>query len=202
MKILVTSFEPFNHETINPSYEIMKRLDDEIDNVQIIKACLPVVFDQAVECVALIIEKERPDCVLSIGQAGGRKAITVEKIAINYKDADITDNMGQQPHNQKIKENGLLAYPSLLPCETIVEKIKEANIPVALSYSAGTFVCNNLMYGVLDLIKEKYPKMISGFIHVPFATNQALDINTFRMDINQMIQAIKIALNVIIDNIQ
>lgn len=173
MKIMITGFDPFDKDLINPSFEAVKLLPDVIENAQIIKLQIPTSFNRSIEVLEKEIEKHSPDYVICVGQAGGRNDITVEKVAINLLEARIPDNDGYQPSDLPIKEDGETAYFSTLPIKGIVSHIKENGIPATISYTAGTFVCNSIMYNVLYLANKKYPNLKAGFIHVPFLPEQA-----------------------------
>ena len=175
MKILLTAFTPFDGESINPALEAMKLLPDKIGNLEVLKLEVPTVFGKSANLVLETIEQERPDFVLSIGQAGGRTEITPERIAINIDDARIPDNEGNQPVDQPIYLDGENAYFSMLPVKAMVEAIKKEGIPAALSYSAGTYVCNHLLYSVLYFIQINALPIKAGFIHVPYIPEQTLD---------------------------
>lgn len=177
MKILVTGFDPFDKETINPAFEAVKALPDIILNCSIIKLEVPTSFKRSRECIEKAIDEFSPDIILAIGQAGGRNGITVEKVAINLLEARIPDNDGYQPLNLPIRNDGETAYFSTLPIKGIVSHLKENGIPSSISYTAGTFVCNSLMYDILYLANKKFPNIKGGFIHVPFLPKQAAEKN-------------------------
>jgi len=196
-KVLVTGFDPFGGEKINPAYEAVKKIPDTIAGAEIIKLEVPTVFGVAIDVVTKAIDEHKPDVVLCIGQAGGRFDMTPERVAINVDDARIPDNAGAQPLNVKIKEDGEAAYFSTLPVRAMVDEIKKAGIPASLSNTAGTFVCNNLMYGVLyHLAKHSELKnTIGGFMHIPFLTEQVLDrANTPSLSLDQMAIAVEAAI--------
>ena len=172
MKLLLTAFDPFGGDAINPALEAVKLVADKIGRFDIVKLEVPTVFGKSIDTVAKAIEKEKPDVVLCIGQAGGRFEITPERVAINVDDARIKDNEGNQPIDTKIFEDGENAYFTTLPIKAMVEAIREANLPAAVSNTAGTFVCNHLMYGVLYTLAKKYPHIKGGFTHVPFIPAQ------------------------------
>ena len=136
---------------------------------------VPTVFGKSIKIVADAIEKEKPDYVLCIGQAGGRYGITPERVAINIDDARIPDNEGNQPIDRPIFADGEPAYFSNLPVKSMVEEIRKEGLPASLSNSAGTYVCNHLMYGVLYTLSKKYKGVKGGFIHVPFVPEQTVD---------------------------
>ena len=172
MKLLLTAFDPFGGDAINPALEAVKLVADKIGRFDIVKLEVPTVFRKSIDTVAKAIEEEKPDVVLCIGQAGGRFEITPERVAINVDDARIKDNEGNQPIDIKIFEDGENAYFTTLPIKAMVEAIREANLPAAVSNTAGTFVCNHLMYGVLYTLAKKYPHIKGGFTHVPFIPAQ------------------------------
>ena len=174
MKLLLTAFEPFGGEVINPGLEAIQLISDKIGDKEIVKAVIPTAFDTSIATVIAYIQKEQPDIVLSIGQAGGRSDITVERVAININDARIPDNEEKQPVDQPIVEEGPAAYFSNLPIKAMVQAIREVEIPASISNTAGTFVCNHLMYGVLHYLKEHYPQARGGFVHVPFLPKQVV----------------------------
>ena len=173
-KLLLTAFTPFDGERINPALEAVKLVKDKIGNLKIVKLEVPTVFGKSIETVREAIERERSDFVLSIGQAGGRAEITPERVAINLNDARIPDNEGNQPIDEPIFPDGENAYFSTLPVKAMVEAIRKEGLPSSLSNSAGTYVCNHLMYGVLYYL-DKRPSMKAGFIHVPYIPEQVKD---------------------------
>lgn len=175
MKLLLTGFDPFGGQPINPALEAVKLVADKIGNVEIVKLEVPTVFYKSIETVDKAIAEIKPDVVLCIGQAGGRYDITPERVAINVNDARIADNEGQQPLDGPIFEDGDTAYFTDLPIKAMVAKVREAGIPASVSNTAGTFVCNHLMYGVLYLAAKKYPGLRGGFIHVPFIPSQVVN---------------------------
>ena len=173
MKILVTGFDPFGGEAINPSMEAVLALPSKIGDATLIKVILPTKFREAGEILMREIEAHQPDAVVSIGQAGGRSAITPERVAVNLRDASIPDNGGVQPTDETIFPEAPTAYFATLPIKKIVATLKEAGIPAAISNTAGTFVCNEVMYTVLHEAAQKRPAMTAGFIHIPFTEEQA-----------------------------
>ncbi len=201
MKILVTGFDPFGEDKINPAIESVKKLPDEIKGVKIIKLEIPTVYMKSLEKIDEAIKEYNPDVILSIGQAGGRPDITVERVGINVDDYRIKDNEGNQPIDTKIYDDGENAYFSNLPIKAIVENIRKNNIPVSISNTAGTFVCNHVLYGVQYLLDKKYPNKKSGFIHIPFLPEQVISRpNTPSMSISTIVKALTLALEAIIEN--
>lgn len=198
MKILVTGFDPFGGEPTNPAIESVKRIDDNIEGAEIIKLEIPTVFHKAADVVEAKIKEVKPDVVLSIGQAGGRYGIAVERVAINQDDARIEDNEGNQPIDVKIREEGAPAYFSTLPIKAMVEEIKKENLPASVSNTAGTFVCNHIMYQDLYLA-EKYGNIKAGFIHVPFLTEQVVDKkDTASMSLEDIVKGLNAAIRAIV----
>lgn len=198
MKILVTGFDPFGGEPTNPAIESVKRIDDNIEGAEIIKIEIPTVFHKAADVVEEKIKEVKPDVVLSIGQAGGRYGITVERVAINQDDARIEDNEGNQPIDVVIREDGAPAYFSTLPIKAMVEEIKKENLPASVSNTAGTFVCNHIMYQDLYLA-EKYGDIKAGFIHVPFLTEQVVDKkDTASMSLEDIVRGLNAAIRAIV----
>lgn len=201
MKILVTGFDPFGGESINPALEAVKKISNNIDGVEIIKIEVPTVFKKSIDTLDKAMEEHKPDVVLCVGQAGGRFEITPEKVAINLDDARIKDNEGNNPIDELIFKDGETAYFSSLPVKAIVKNIKENNIPSSVSYSAGTFVCNHIMYGLLYLIDKKYKNVKGGFIHVPFIPSQVLEKkNMPSMALEDITKGLEFALKAIIEN--
>lgn len=174
MKLLLTAFDPFGGEKINPALEAVKLVSDKIGDTEVVKLEVPTVFKKSIDRVAKAIEQEQPDVVLCIGQAGGRFDITPERVAINLDDARITDNEGNQPIDARIFEDGENAYFTTLPVKAMVQAIRNVGLPSSVSNSAGTFVCNHLMYGVLYTLAKRYPGVKGGFIHVPLIPEQVV----------------------------
>ena len=168
-KILVTGFVPFGGDAKNPSFEAVRLLPEVIGNARICRAELPVEFDRAGDRVTSLIDELRPDAVLCTGLAGGRKAVTPEVIAVNLRNARIPDNAGFQPVFEKILPDGPDGIFSALPVRAMTEALQADGIPAELSYSAGTYVCNEVMYRVLAHKQAHFPKMPAGFVHVPYA---------------------------------
>lgn len=173
-KVLVTGFDPFGGEPVNPALMSVMQLPDEILGVQIIKKEIPTVFDKSIEVLYQTLKEEQPDMVICVGQAGGRPNITVERVAINQDDARIPDNEGAQPIDRTIFAEGPAAYFATLPIKAMVQNMKAAGIPAAVSNTAGTFVCNHVMYGIMYMIDKKYPNIKGGFIHVPYIPSQVV----------------------------
>lgn len=169
-KLLITGFDPFGGQTINPSWQSVLALDNQIGDYSLTKLEIPTSFKGGAEKALAKAEEVHPDVIICVGQAGGRNAITPEVVAINLMDANIPDNLGYKPINERILPNGENAYFSNLPIREMVEAINKEGIPAKLSYSAGAFVCNEVMYTLLHKFKDTSVKV--GFIHVPFLPEQ------------------------------
>jgi pyroglutamyl-peptidase len=201
MKILITGFDPFGGESINPALEAVKKLPDTILGQEVIKIEIPTVFRKSLEKIEENIQKHNPDVVISIGQAGGRFGITPERVAINIDDARIKDNEDNQPIDISIHEDGEAAYFSNLPIKAMVKEMNDNGIPASVSNTAGTFVCNHVMYGVLYLIDKKYPNIRGGFIHVPYIPSQVTTKpNTPSMSIDDIAKGLELSIKAVIEN--
>ena len=154
MKVLVTGFDPFGGESINPAYEAVKMLPDEIAGAQIIKREIPTSFTRGTAEVVRQIELCQPDLVLNVGQAGGAAGLRVERVAINRADARIPDNDGAQPVDEPLVQDGAPAYFAKLPVKAMVRRVQAKGYPCQLSYTAGTYVCNAVMYTVLHTVQS------------------------------------------------
>lgn len=172
MKILVTGFEPFGGEKVNPSFEAVRRLPSRIGGADIGRAQIPVVFRKGPAAVEAAIEAERPDMVLCVGQAGGRAQITPEFVGINYANFRAPDNEGNQPLSQKLVEDGPDARFSTLPVQAMASAASAAGIPASVSYTAGTFCCNEVLFCLLDTLERRHPGVRGGFVHVPYLDSQ------------------------------
>lgn len=194
MQILLTGFEPFGGESINPSYEALTALPDRMGGISLIKAILPVSFARSGPALETLLTDYHPDMVLCVGQAGGYAGITLERVAINLRDATMPDNDGLQPVDEPVVSGGPAAYFSTLPVKTMASVLKENGIPASVSYSAGTYVCNNVMYTLLHLIQTRNLPIQGGFLHVPFSMEQAADKspNTPSMALSQMTRALEL----------
>ena len=169
-KLLITGFEPFGGESLNPSWEAVFRLPDTVGDYSLTKMCLPVCFGSAAEMLINEADRLCPDAVICVGQAGGRAAITPELVAINLRHATIPDNAGYLPQDEPVLPGGREAYFSTLPVRRMTEAIADASIPAQLSYSAGTYVCNDLLYSLLAHF-DQTPTGVA-FIHIPYMTEQ------------------------------
>ncbi len=170
-KLLITGFDPFGGETVNPAWEAVKLLPDVVGAYELTKMEIPTVFGAASQKALDAAQKVQPDVILCIGQAGGRKAITPEMVAINLRHARIADNAGNQPQDEPVAADGPAAYFATVPVRKMTAAIEAAGIEAAVSYSAGTFVCNDTLYAVLHHYAGT--PVQAGFVHVPFLPEQA-----------------------------
>ncbi len=194
MKVLVTGFEPFGGEEMNPSWEAVRALPDEIDGAVLVKRQLPVTFRGVKEILPKLVVKERPDVVVLTGQAGGRPNITVERVAINVMDSRMADNEGFAPEDEPVFEGAPVAYFSTLPIKAIVRAMRDEGIPASVSNTAGTYVCNTAMFTALHTIAVAGMETRAGFIHVPFSHEQALDKPRPSMALETIKRAIEVAI--------
>jgi pyroglutamyl-peptidase len=178
-RILVTGFTPFGGEAINPSMQIALALQDqEIAGHKVITGQLPTVFGDSIQALGVLLRKYRPVLVVCLGQAAGRTALAMERIAINVNDARIPDNAHQQPVDTPVVEGGPAAYFSTLPIKAMAQAARDAGAKAEISQSAGTFVCNHVFYGLMHSLhgKRALKEVRGGFIHVPYSPEQAARI--------------------------
>ena len=149
MKVLLTGFDPFGGESVNPAFEAIKLLPDTIAGAEIVKVEIPTEFTRSISCVEAAIKEHNPDVVINVGQAGGRACVTVEKVGINLADARIPDNAGEQPSDEPLQADGPTAYFATIPVKAMVQNVREHGLPCHVSFTAG-------------------------FIHVPFACEQVV----------------------------
>ncbi|NVD70101.1 pyroglutamyl-peptidase I [Duganella sp. BJB488] len=194
--ILLTGFEPFNKETINPSWEAVRALAEWHEGDFVVHARqLPCVFGQASKVLHQAVEELQPSIVIAVGQAGGRVDLSVERIAINIDDAPIADNQKRQLVDQPIVTNGPAAYFATLPIKAIVHALREAGLPSSVSQSAGTYVCNHVFYSLMHQAHEWGTTMRAGFIHIPYLPQQAAaHPGSASMKLEDMIEGLRIAI--------
>lgn len=172
-KLLITGFDPFGGQTVNPAWKSVRALPEHIGEYEIVKLEVPTVFGKAAQTVLEKAESLCPDVIVCVGQAGGRSKVTPEVVAINLRDASIADNAGNKPWNEPVNEGAPDALFSTLPVHEMVAAAEAQGLPCALSYSAGAFVCNDLLYSLLYRYRGTAVRV--GFIHVPFLPEQAKD---------------------------
>jgi pyroglutamyl-peptidase len=209
--VLVTGFDPFGGEETNPSWQVCEALPAEVGGVRVVARRLPCEFRRAIEVVAEAIEREEPSIVICLGQAGGRAHLSVERVAINVDDARIGDNAGKNPIDEPIVVTGPAAYFATLPIKAMVRAMRKAGAPAEVSNSAGTFVCNHVMYGLLHYLAPGSPSPLgegrgeghvrAGFIHVPYSEDQVLDKPAIpAMSIATMVKGIEAAIAAALEN--
>ncbi len=173
MKALVTGFDAFGGDTINPSSLAVDRLKKRIGGVVVHTATLPTSYAKSAGVLRAAIENARPDIVLCVGQAGGRTELCLERVAINVQDARIRDNDGGQPIDVPVVADGPAAHFATLPIKACVAAMREAGLPAAVSNTAGTFVCNHVFYALMDMAAAHPVPMRGGFLHIPYVPEQA-----------------------------
>ena len=174
MKALVTGFEPFGGDLVNPSDEAVRRLKTTLGSVRIATATLPTSFAGSIAALEQGITETKPDIVLCVGQAGGRSALSLERVAINVQDARIADNDGAQPIDEPVVGSAPAAYFASLPIKAAVTELRKAGLPAEVSNSAGTFVCNHIFFGLMHFIRAKRAPIRGGFLHIPLLPEQAV----------------------------
>jgi pyroglutamyl-peptidase len=197
MKALVTGFEPFAGDAVNPAGEAVLGLPSRLGELAIHTRILPTVFGRAIAALEDALATVRPDIVLCVGLAGGRAELSLERVAINIDDARIPDNDGQQPIDRPIAAGGPAAYFTGLPVKAAVAALREAGLPAIVSNTAGTFVCNHVFYGLMHLIATRQLPLRGGFLHVPYLPSQAARFNSApSMALEQIVEGIEIILRV------
>lgn len=189
MKILVTAFDAFGGESINPTEQVLNHLPRRIGRAEISQLVVPTKFGESLRRVTEAAEEKSADAVVCLGQAGGREHITPERVAINVMDAEIPDNAGYQPEDVPVVEGGPAAYFSTLPVKAMVKAL--GDIPARLSNTAGTFVCNQLLYGLLHHFAGTDVQV--GFVHVPYIKEQN-KTDKLMMELEEIAEGIKRAL--------
>jgi pyroglutamyl-peptidase len=202
-KLLITAFEPFGGEEINPSLEAVRQIDNaDFSNVFVQTAELPVDRYRAVDNALELLRVNRPDVVIMLGEAGGRYKINPERVAINVDDFRIPDNAGNQPKDEPIIKGGPAAYFSTLPIRAIAERLNKSNIPAAISNTAGAYLCNRLFYSVMHAINVERLDAKAGFIHLPYLHDQA--VNKYwdfpSMSKETIVEAVQLAIEVSVTN--
>lgn len=173
-RVLLTGFDPFGGETVNPSWEAVRRLDgDSVRGHRLVARQLPTCFGDSLRALRRALVQTRPVLVICVGQAGGRSRLSLERVAINVDDARIADNAGRQPVDRAIVRNGPAAYFTTLPIKAQLSALQAAGLPAEISQTAGTFVCNHVFYGLMHALRET-PQIRGGFVHIPFLPEQAV----------------------------
>ena len=189
--LLITGFDPFGGEAVNPAWEAVSRLPDTLGSYRLTKLQIPTIFETAANTVLAAAETDRPDVILCIGQAGGRDAVTPERIAINCADARLPDNAGNQPSEGPVIPHGPDGIFSTVPVRAMAEAICAAGLPGKVSNTAGTFVCNDTLYRLLHHYRNTDTRV--GFLHVPYLPEQAKD-NSPSLPLTDIIAALSAAI--------
>lgn len=202
MRILVTGFEPFGQDVVNPSLELLKKLPSQILKADIIKLEVPVVRWKALNKIREAIKEYSPDVILNVGQLAGRADVSIERVAINIDDYDTPDNEGNQPVDETIIKDAPPAYFMTIPIKAILKKLTENRMPANISNSMGTFLCNHVAYGVANIISEsEYENIKTGFIHIPILPEQAINKpRTPSMSLETSTRAIELVIEAIVEN--
>ncbi|MBW7452903.1 pyroglutamyl-peptidase I [Paenibacillus sepulcri] len=197
-RVLLTGFDPFGGEAINPAWEAVSHFHLKMyEGFEVEVRQIPTVFKKSIYALRQMLLDVKPDVVICIGQAGGRSDIAVERVAINIDDARIPDNEGNQPIDEQIVVDGPAAYWSSLPVKAIAAHIRQAGIPASVSQSAGTFVCNHLFYGLQHMIATEFANIRGGFIHIPYLPVQTVARPQLpSMSLDVMVKAIEIAASI------
>jgi pyroglutamyl-peptidase len=198
-RLLLTAFEPFGGESINPSLEAARQMERiEFPNTTVRVAELPVDRFRAVDIALDLIRAERPDIVILLGEAGGRYRINPERVAINVDDFRIPDNAGNQPRDEPIVEGGPVGFFSTLPIRAITDRINKAGIPAAISNSAGAYLCNRLFYSVMHAVSVERMPTRAGFIHLPYLHDQAISkhFDFPSLSRESIVEAVRLAIEV------
>lgn len=193
--VLLTGFEPFNKEPINPAWEAVRALDGWGEGgFRVVARQLPCVFGDAITAMRTLIDELQPSLVIAVGQAGGRVDLSVERVAINVDDAPIKDNADKQLVDQAIVRGGPAAYFATLPIKAIVAALRAAGLPASVSQTAGTFVCNHVFYGLMHALAGRND-VKAGFIHIPYLPEQAArHPGAASMSLEQMKDGLRVAI--------
>jgi len=197
MKALVTGFDAFGGDEVNPSSLAMHRLKRQIGNLAIHTVELPTSYARSSIVLRGAIHEVQPDIVLGVGQAGGRAELCLERVAINVQDARIKDNDGKQPVDRPVVRDGPAAYFSTLPIKACVTEMRKAGLPAAVSNTAGTFVCNQVFYATMDMAAQHALGFRGGFLHIPYLPEQAARLGGApSMALDDIVRGIEIVLAV------
>jgi len=197
MKALVTGFEPFGSDPVNTSLEAIRRLPARLGELDLATRVLPTAFGRALEALADAVATTRPDIVLCLGLAGGRAALSLERVAINVDDARLADNDERQPVDTPVVADGPAAYFTTLPIKAAAAALREAGLPAIVSNTAGTFVCNHVFYGLMHLAATRRPGMRGGFLHLPYLPQQVVrQDGAPSMALDDIVRGVEIVLRV------
>lgn len=196
--ILLTGFDPFGGAALNPSWLAVRALHGrQIRGHKVVAAQLPTVYGESIEALRALLRQHHPALVVCVGQAGGRRSISLERVAINVNDAPLADNAGAQPVDTPVVPNGPAAYFSTLPIKAMWAALHQQGVPVEVSQTAGTFVCNHVFYGLMHELATTHSLRHTrgGFIHVPWLPEQG----TPSMALDDVVEGLRIALRCAIE---
>jgi len=197
MKALVAGFDAFGGDKVNPSALAVRQLKRKLGGVVVHTAVLPTSYARSAIALRGAIHEVRPDLVLCVGQAGGRAELCLERVAINVQDARIKDNDGKQPIDRPVVREGPAAHFATLPIKACVAEMRKAGLPAAVSNTAGTFVCNNVFYALMDLAARHPIPMRGGFLHIPYVPEQVARLgNAPSMALDDIVRGIEIVVAV------
>lgn len=197
MKALVTGFDPFGGDEVNPSSLAVGKLKKRLGNIAVYTAELPTSYARSAEVLRAAIAKAKPDIVLCVGQAGGRTELCLERVAINVQDARIRDNDGKQPIDKPVVAGGPAAHFTTLPIKACVAEMRKSGLPAAVSNTAGTFVCNHIFYALMDIAASHPCPLRGGFLHIPYVPEQAARLGGApSMSVSDIVRGIEIILEV------
>lgn len=197
MKALVTGFDPFGGDKVNPSGLAVSRLKRRMPGLSIQTVLLPTSYARSPIVLRAAIHEVQPDIVLGVGQAGGRAELCLERVAINVQDARIKDNDGKQPIDRPVVREGPAAYFSTLPIKACVAEMRKAGLPASVSNTAGTFVCNHIFYATMDMAEQHRLAFRGGFLHIPYLPEQAVRVGGApSMSLDDIVRGIEIVLTV------
>ena len=194
MRALVTGFEAFGGESVNPSWLAVSRLPKQVAGVRVHTLELPCSYAYSAGLLGAAIAEVRPDIVLCVGQAGGRSDLCLERVAINVQDARIRDNDGNQPIDVPVIEGGPAAHFGTLPIKACVAEMRKAGLPAAVSNTAGTFVCNHIFYALMDIAGRHPTPLRGGFLHIPFAPEQIASVGAPTGEVDDGVRGLEISL--------
>lgn len=192
--VLLTGFEPFGGDTVNPSWLVAQALHGQvIEGATVESLCLPCVFGVSLDVLRQALLRHRPVLVLALGLAANRTALSLERVAINLDDARIADNAGAQPLDQPVAPGGPAAHFSTLPVKAMVQAMLQAGLPAEVSHTAGTFVCNHVFYGLMQQLRRR-PGVRGGFMHLPLLPMQAAPPGPPGLALEAQVRGVQIAL--------
>ena len=201
--VLVTGFEPFDKAALNPSWEIARALDGRVlaGGARVVAVQLPCVFGDALAALDAALAQHQPTVVIALGLAGGRTALSIERVAINVDDARIADNAGKQPIDAAVVAQAPVAYFARLPIKHAVDAVRKAGVPAEVSNTAGTFVCNHVFYGLMHRLHTvpALAQVRGGFVHVPYLPEMAAALpGAPSMDLATQVRGMEALLNAVL----